>query len=44
MKADLPPEQAALTEPLACITHSCEMTMRTSARYTFAANAPSARC
>jgi len=29
IESDLPLEQAALTEPLACVTHSCEMTMRT---------------
>jgi len=40
IESDLPPEQAALTEPLACITHSCEMTMRTSARYTFGGERP----
>ena len=38
--SDLPLEQAALTEPLACVTHSCEMTMRTSARYTFGGERP----
>jgi L-iditol 2-dehydrogenase len=40
IESDLPLEQAALTEPLACVTHSCEMTMRTSARYTFGGERP----
>lgn len=29
----LPPEQAALAEPLGCIVHSCEMVARAAARY-----------
>jgi threonine dehydrogenase-like Zn-dependent dehydrogenase len=40
IESDLPLEQAALTEPLACVTHSCEMTMRTSARYAFGGERP----
>lgn len=40
IESELPLEEAALTEPLACITHSCEMTMRTSARYTFGGERP----
>ena len=40
IESDLPLEEAALTEPLACVTHSCEMTMRTSARYTFGGERP----
>jgi L-iditol 2-dehydrogenase len=40
IESDLPLEQAALTEPLACVTHSCEMTMRASARYTFGGERP----
>jgi len=40
IESDLPLEQAALTEPLACIIHSCEMMMRTSARYTFGGERP----
>lgn len=37
---DLPTEQAALTEPLGCVTHSCEMAERTSARYRFGGERP----
>ncbi len=40
IESDLPLEQAVLTEPLACVTHSCEMVMRTSARYTFGGERP----
>ncbi len=40
IESDLPLEEAALTEPLACVTHSCEMAMRTSARYTFGGERP----
>ena len=40
IESDLPLEEAALTEPLACVTHSCEMTMRASARYTFGGERP----
>jgi len=39
-ESDLPPEQAALTEPAGLHTHSCEMTMRTSPRYTFGGRTP----
>jgi L-iditol 2-dehydrogenase len=35
IESDLPLAQAALTEPLGCIIHSCETVMRTTARYTF---------
>lgn len=35
VESDLPLAQAALTEPLGCIIHSCEAVMRTTARYTF---------
>jgi L-iditol 2-dehydrogenase len=37
IESDLPPDQAALTEPLGCIIHSTEMMLRTPARYTFGA-------
>lgn len=40
IESDLPLEQAVLTEPLACVTHSCEMVMRTSARYAFGGERP----
>jgi L-iditol 2-dehydrogenase len=40
IESDLPLEQAALTEPLACITHSCEMLMRASTRYAFGGERP----
>ena len=40
IESDLSPEEAALTEPLACVTHSCEMTMRASARYAFGGERP----
>jgi threonine dehydrogenase-like Zn-dependent dehydrogenase len=42
IESDLPLEQAALTEPLACITHSCDMLTRASAsaRYTFGGERP----
>jgi L-iditol 2-dehydrogenase len=40
IESGLPMEEAALTEPLSCITHSCEMLMRTSARYTFGGERP----
>src|SRR5262245_54257698 len=40
IESALPLEQAVLTEPLACVTHSCEMLMRTSARYTFGGERP----
>jgi threonine dehydrogenase-like Zn-dependent dehydrogenase len=42
IESDLPLEQAAMTEPLACITHSCDMLMRASAssRYTFGGERP----
>jgi len=40
IESDLPLEQAVLTEPLACVTHTCEMVMRTSARYTFGGERP----
>ncbi|HEY7183529.1 MAG TPA: alcohol dehydrogenase catalytic domain-containing protein [Blastocatellia bacterium] len=40
IEGGLPMEEAALTEPLSCITHSCEMLMRTSARYTFGGERP----
>jgi len=40
IETGLPLDQAALTEPLACIIHTCEMTMRTSARYTFGGERP----
>ena len=40
IESDLPLEQAVLTEPLACVTHSCEMVMRTSARYTLGGERP----
>jgi threonine dehydrogenase-like Zn-dependent dehydrogenase len=40
IESDLPLEQAALTEPLACVTHSCEMMMRASARYAFGGERP----
>ena len=34
---------AALTEPLGCVLHSCEMLLRAEARYTLAASRPEAR-
>lgn len=40
IESDLPFEQAVLTEPLACITHSNEMLRRTPARYTFGGERP----
>ncbi|MBO0858367.1 MAG: alcohol dehydrogenase catalytic domain-containing protein [Chloracidobacterium sp.] len=40
IESEIPMEEAALTEPLSCITHSCEMLMRTSARYTFNGERP----
>src|SRR5262245_31616670 len=40
IESDLPLEQAALTEPLACIIHSCETIIRASARYTFGGERP----
>lgn len=35
LKTDLPPEQAALVEPLGCILHCSERAERAQARYTF---------
>lgn len=40
IESDLPLNQAALTEPLGCIIHSCEMILRTPARYTFGGERP----
>ena len=40
IESDLPLDQAVLTEPLACVIHSCEMMMRASARYTFGGERP----
>jgi threonine dehydrogenase-like Zn-dependent dehydrogenase len=40
IESDLQLEEAALTEPLACVTHSCEMTMGIPARYTFGGERP----
>lgn len=40
IESDLPLEQAALAEPLGCITHACEMLTRTAARYTFNGSRP----
>jgi L-iditol 2-dehydrogenase len=40
IESDLQLEEAALTEPLACVTHSCEMTMRVPARYAFGGERP----
>ena len=37
---DLPLEQAALTEPLGCVTHAGEMLQRTPARYQFGGERP----
>ncbi len=33
--AGMPPEQAALVEPLGCVIHSCDRAERAQARYTF---------
>jgi L-iditol 2-dehydrogenase len=40
IESDLQLEEAALTEPLACVTHSCEMTMGIPARYAFGGERP----
>jgi L-iditol 2-dehydrogenase len=40
IESDLPIDQAALTEPLGCIVHSCDMLQRTPARYRFGGERP----
>ncbi|NBO64313.1 MAG: hypothetical protein EBU88_05615 [Acidobacteria bacterium] len=40
IESDLPMDQAALTEPLGCIVHSCELLQRIPARYTFGGARP----
>ncbi|MFZ4985084.1 MAG: zinc-dependent alcohol dehydrogenase [Blastocatellia bacterium] len=40
IESDLPIDQAALTEPLGCIVHSCDLLRRTAARYTFGGERP----
>lgn len=40
IEGDLPVEEAALTEPLGCVTHACEMALRTPARYQFKSERP----
>ena len=40
IESDLPIDQAALTEPLGCIVHSCDMLRRVPARYTFGGERP----
>ena len=40
IESDLPIDQAALTEPLGCIVHSCDMLQRVPARYTFGGERP----
>ena len=41
--SDLPSIHAALTEPLACVTHAVEAVNRSSARYSFGASDPARR-
>lgn len=40
IEGDLPPEQAALTEPLGCVVHAAELAERAGARYTFGRDRP----
>ena len=40
IESDLSIDQAALTEPLGCIVHSCDLLRRTAARYTFGGERP----
>ncbi|QQS48287.1 MAG: alcohol dehydrogenase catalytic domain-containing protein [Acidobacteriota bacterium] len=40
IEGPLPVDQAAMTEPLGCVTHASEMMMRTPARYTFNGERP----
>lgn len=40
IESDLPFEQAVLSEPLGCVTHACEMTLKTPARYQFNGERP----
>lgn len=40
IESDLPMEQAALVEPLACIVHSTDVILRTPARYRFGGERP----
>lgn len=40
IESDLPIDQAALTEPLGCIVHSCDMLQRFPARYRFGGERP----
>jgi L-iditol 2-dehydrogenase len=40
IESDLPMEQAALVEPLACVKHSNDVVLKKSARYTFGGERP----
>lgn len=40
IESDLPMDQAAMIEPLACVTHACEKLQETKARYTFNGERP----
>ncbi|HWQ33620.1 MAG TPA: alcohol dehydrogenase catalytic domain-containing protein [Blastocatellia bacterium] len=40
IESNLPPDEAALSEPLGCIIHASEMMRRTQARYTFGGERP----
>lgn len=40
IESDLPLEQAVMSEPLGCITHTMEVVQRTAARYQFNGNRP----
>lgn len=40
VESDLPVEEVAMTEPLGCVTHACEMLLKAPARYQFKGERP----